>query len=82
MNTEPIDGLDFEQALNALQQLVEHMETGKLTLEASLAEYERGVQLSQRCQALLDGAEQRVRILIENKQLTEFDDKPGKRGDT
>ncbi|MGF1644121.1 MAG: exodeoxyribonuclease VII small subunit [Thiotrichales bacterium] len=76
MSTETVDGLDFEQALTALQQLVERMETGKLTLEDSLAEYERGVRLSQRCQSLLDTAEQRVRILMDNKQLADLDEKP------
>ncbi len=80
MNQDSVDSLSFEEAMLALQQLVDRMETGKLSLEESLNDYERGVLLTRRCQQLLDEAEQRVRILMENKQLADFDAKSGKRG--
>lgn len=54
---------DFESALVALEALVAKMETGELSLEASLASYERGVALSKICQEQLSKAEQQVRIL-------------------
>lgn len=54
---------DFEQSLDALEQLVEKMEHGDLSLEASLAAYERGVGLYRRCQSALEHAELRVRLL-------------------
>ena len=54
---------DFEQSLDALEQLVDKMEHGELSLEESLAAYERGVGLYRRCQAALEQAEQRVRLL-------------------
>ena len=54
---------DFEQSLDALEQLVEKMETGEMSLEQSLAAYERGVGLYRRCQAALEQAELRVRLL-------------------
>jgi len=53
----------FEQALKELETLVENMEAGELSLEASLKHYERGMQLSRLCQQALDEAEQRVRVL-------------------
>lgn len=60
-DTSPV--ADFEASLDALERLVEQMETGELTLEQSLAAYERGVGLYRRCQAALEQAELRVRLL-------------------
>lgn len=54
---------DFEQSLEALEQLVERMESGDMTLEESLAAYERGVGLYRHCQTALEQAELRVRML-------------------
>ncbi len=54
---------DFETALGELEALVETMEGGDMTLEASLGAYERGVGLYRRCQQALEDAELRVRLL-------------------
>ena len=54
---------DFETSLDALEQLVEKMEHGEMSLEESLAAYESGVGLYRRCQAALEQAELRVRLL-------------------
>ena len=54
---------DFEASLDQLEQLVDRMEHGEMTLEESLAAYERGVGLYRRCQAALEQAELRVRLL-------------------
>jgi exodeoxyribonuclease VII small subunit len=63
----------FEQSLDELEQLVEKMEHGELSLEESLAAYERGVGLYRRCQAALEQAELRVRLLSdpENPETAE-----------
>ena len=53
----------FEQSLDELELLVEKMEQGEMSLEDSLAAYERGVGLYRRCQAALEQAELRVRLL-------------------
>ena len=53
----------FEQALAELEALVEQLERGDQTLEASLASFERGVALTGICQRALAQAEQRVEIL-------------------
>ena len=54
---------NFEHSLEALEQLVERMETGELSLEESLAAYERGVGLYRSCHQALEQAELRVRLL-------------------
>lgn len=54
---------DFEQSMQALEELVGKMEAGDMTLEESLAAYESGVGLYRRCQGALEQAELRVRLL-------------------
>jgi len=58
-----IEKLSFEEALQQLTELVEKLESGQLPLEESVAAFESGVQLSRRCESLLDHAEQRLQIL-------------------
>ena len=58
--------LDFEAALGELEALVGKMEDGSLSLEDSLAAFERGVKLSRLCQAALRAAELRVKALTED----------------
>lgn len=62
----------FEETLARVEQLVEKMEAGKLTLEQSLASFEEGVRLTKACQAALKKAEQRVSVLMEDAE----DDEP------
>ena len=54
---------DFEASMQALEDLVGRMEAGEMSLEDSLAAYERGVGLYRRCQDALEQAELRVRLL-------------------
>jgi exodeoxyribonuclease VII small subunit len=59
--SEPADqDLTFEQSLDELEGTVRDLEDGRLGLEESLARYERGVRLLQRCCAQLRDAEQRI----------------------
>jgi len=53
----------FEDALSELETLVDTLEEGELTLDQSLAAFERGIKLTRTCQKALDEAEQKVRIL-------------------
>ena len=55
----------FEKSLQELEQLVEKMEQGDLSLEESLQYFEKGVQLSRACQQALKEAEQKVEILMQ-----------------
>ncbi len=55
--------VDFEAALQELEKLVEQMEKGELTLEESLRDFERGIELTRKCQQALQEAEQRVQLL-------------------
>jgi exodeoxyribonuclease VII small subunit len=50
----------FEEALNELEDITEKLESGDLSLEESLALFERGQQLAALCNSLLDSAELRL----------------------
>lgn len=60
------ENLTFEEALAALEELVENMERGELSLEESLRSFEHGVMLTRTCQDALKTAEQKVEILTAN----------------
>ena len=57
---------DFEASLKELETLVESMEQGEMTLEQSLASFERGVALTRICRDALDQAQLKVDQLLEN----------------
>ena len=60
-----LDSLTFDAALAELERTVAELEAGGLPLEETIARYERGVALEQRCEQLLADAELRVRRLVE-----------------
>ena len=60
---------DFEAAIAELDGIVRKLEDGDLSLEQSLALYERGVQLSRFCHARLEDAERRIEILTDRGEL-------------
>ena len=57
-------GVKFEKALDELEQLVDSMEEGDLSLEESLKAFEKGVKLSRECQEALQVAEQKIQVLM------------------
>jgi len=57
--------VDFEHSLDELEQLVARMEGGELSLDESLASFERGIGLFRHCQQSLQQAELRVRLLLD-----------------
>ena len=62
---EALETLTFDAALAELERTVAELEAGGLPLEQTIARYERGVALEQRCEQLLADAELRVRRLVE-----------------
>jgi exodeoxyribonuclease VII small subunit len=57
---QEMTNLTFEQAFQELEQVVQQLEGGELSLEQSLALFERGMALAQLCASRLDEAEQKV----------------------
>lgn len=59
----------FEGKLQMLEELVQKMESGELTLSDTLNAYEQGMQLSKELTAELDAAEARMQELAGGKVL-------------
>ena len=61
---EDMAGLTFEQAFQQLEEVVQRLESGELSLEQSLALFEKGMLLAKLCESKLDEAEQKVSQLV------------------
>lgn len=76
--------LRFETALEALEEIVERLESGDLSLEDSLAAFEKGVGLVKVCNQRLNEVEKRIELLVKDKegklQLKPFVDLPEEGG--
>ena len=59
----PVENLSYEQALAELESIVASLEADKLSLEESMALFERGQALTRHCMELLDKAELRIKQL-------------------
>lgn len=68
MATEETGLGQLEKSLEDLEALVVRLESGDLTLEQALAEFERGVKLTRLCQTALKEAEQKVEILLKKTE--------------
>jgi exodeoxyribonuclease VII small subunit len=60
--TEP----DFEKTLAELEKLVSNLEKGDLSLDESLSGFKQGIELTRKCQSMLDDAQQTVEQLIDS----------------
>ena len=71
----------FEEAFQELENTVQRLEEGDLTLEESMALFERGMELVNYCGQLLDEADLKVKALLpsqgEGHKLVEYPDEEG-----
>lgn len=65
-----IDGLSFEKAMAELESIVDKLERGEVSLEESIAIYERGEALKKRCDSLLQSAEMKIEAIRKSKDGT------------
>lgn len=54
----------FEEDLKKLQNIVEELSSGKITLGESLKKYEEGVKIAQACSQALAQAQRKVELLM------------------
>ena len=59
--------LKFEDALARLETIVAELEKGDLPLDDSLKIFEEGIKLSKTCLKMLDDAERKVQIMVQEK---------------
>ncbi len=80
MVNNPIEKMTFEDAMKELENLVESLDKGDVSLDEAIAAYDRGSQLKDHCQKKLNEAKMKVETIqssgdsnvIPNK-LTSFD---------
>ena len=58
----------FEKDLEKLEEIVEALETGGLSLDDAMKKFEEGVKLARRCEKALCDAEKKIEILVKNAQ--------------
>ena len=56
--------MDFEKQIAELENIVRMLESGSISLDESLALFEKGVKLTKNCQKMLDEAEKKVSVLV------------------
>ena len=67
--------VSFEEAFNTLEELVDRLEDGGLSLDESMETFEEAVKLVKLCNAKIEQAEQKVKMLV-NGANGEITDKP------
>ena len=80
MVDDPLEKMTFEDAMNELENLVDSLDKGDVSLDEAIAAYDRGTQLKDHCQKKLNEAKMKVETIqssgesnvILNK-LTSFD---------
>jgi len=65
---------DFESSFSELEKIVNKLENGELSLEQSLDDFERGINLTRSCQNALNNAQQKVQILLEKNGKSSLQD--------
>ena len=60
--------LKFEDAMEQLENIVQGLEEGELTLEESLVTFEEGMKLIKFCSEKLEEAEQKVTTLVQGSE--------------
>ncbi len=65
------DKFNFNKGLLQLEEIINKMESGELSLEDSLKYFEEGVKIHRQCHTALTDAEQRISVLSENDNYIE-----------
>lgn len=67
MSDKSVAEMNFEEAMKALEDVVNRLEAGDVALEDSIKLYERGAALKAHCQAKLSEAEEKVAAITLDK---------------
>jgi len=59
--------MKFEDALKKLEEIVENLEEGDLSLDESMKRYEEGIRLSKLCSKRLEEAKKKVELLLKSE---------------
>ncbi len=74
MKKQVLSKLSFEQAIKDLNSIVENIESGQTPLQASLEQYEKGMELIKHCRSILTAAEKRIEDITADSGDAQADD--------
>ncbi len=60
--------LKFEDAMEKLESIAKELESDDLSLDESVKKFEEGMEISKKCKEMLDGAEKKITILLNDKE--------------
>ncbi len=60
--------IDFEESMEKLEKIAKELESDKLSLNDSVKKFEEGMQISQECKKVLDEAEKKITVLIDDTE--------------
>lgn len=66
--------LTFEESMKKLEEIAGELENGKLTLEESVSKFEEGMQLSKKCTEILNKAEKKISVIINDDGIVKEED--------
>ncbi len=64
----------FEENMQNLEGIVQELEKGELNLEDSIKKFEEGIEISKKCNEILENAEKKITILIKKDDKIEEED--------
>ena len=71
--------ITFKESMQKLETIANELEKGELSLDESVQKFEEGMELSKKCNEMLESAEKRINILIQNEG--EIQEEPFKRAE-
>ena len=72
MKDNKIEDMNFEEAMDKLEEIAQELENGKSNLEESIQIFEEGMKLSKKCNEIIENAEKKITVLLEkNGELKE-----------
>lgn len=66
VNNVPRENISFEKGIERLEQIVSDLDRNNVPLEQALDLFREGIELVKNCNSLLDSAEAKVKVLVEN----------------
>ena len=65
---EKQEDISFEDAMKRLEEIANELEKNNLDLDTSVLKFEEGMKLSKQCSKILENAEKRISILVNNEE--------------
>lgn len=66
--------MNFEENIEELEKIVQELENGNLNLDDSIKKLEEGMNISKKCNEILEEAEKKITILIKKDDKIEEED--------